>query len=88
MCRINWSLFVRFLMEGWQKIAFDFYTLEGAVNLCRALRDFKSGKLVLNIAEFSFKCPVAPLEFVYLADAYFTERGLRDNVDIHLVTPL
>ncbi len=76
------------LMEGWQKTAFDFYTLDGAVNLCRALREFKSGNLVLNIAEFPFKCPVAPLEFVYLADAYFTERGLRDNIEIRLVTPL
>lgn len=76
------------LMEGWQKTAFDFYTLEGAVNLSRALREFKSGKLVLNIAEFPFKCPVAPLEFVYLADAYFTERGLRDDIEIRLVTPL
>ncbi len=76
------------MMEGWQKTVFDFYTLEGAVNLCKALREFKSGKLVLNIAEFPFKCPVAPLEFVYLADAYFTERGLRDNIDIRLVTPL
>lgn len=76
------------LLEGWQKVAFDFYTLDGAVNLHRAMRDFKSGNLVLNIAEFPFKCPVAPLEFVYLADAYFTERGLRDKIDIRLVTPL
>lgn len=76
------------LADEWQKTAFDFYTLEGAVNLSRAMRDFKSGKLVLNIAEFPFKCPVAPLEFVYLADAYFTERGLRDQIEIRLVTPL
>ena len=76
------------LLEGWQKVAFDFYTLEGAINLQKAMREFKGGKLVLNIAEFPFKCPVAPLEFVYLADAYFTERGLRDKVEIRLVTPL
>ncbi len=76
------------LSEVWQKTAFDFYTLEGAVNLNRAMRDFKSGNLVLNIAEFPFKCPVAPLEFVYLADAYFIERGLRDQIEISLVTPL
>ncbi len=76
------------MMEGWQKTVFDFYTLDGAVNLCKALREFKSGKLVLNIAEFPFKCPVAPLEFVYLADAYFTERGYRDDIEIRLVTPL
>lgn len=76
------------LMEGWQKVAFDFYTLQGAVNLHKAMREFKGGKLVLNIAEFPFKCPVAPLEFVYMADAYFTERGIRDKVEIHFVTPL
>ena len=76
------------LMEIWQKKAFDFYTLEGAVNLEKALRNFKSGKLVVNIAEFPFKCPVAPLEFVYLADAYFTERSLRDDIEIMFVTPL
>jgi sulfide:quinone oxidoreductase len=76
------------MMDGWQTKIFDFYTLEGAVNLEKALRNFRSGKLVLNIAEFPFKCPVAPLEFVYLADWFFTERGLRDQVDIHFVTPL
>ncbi|WP_457573367.1 type III sulfide quinone reductase, selenoprotein subtype [Desulfolithobacter sp.] len=76
------------MMDGWQTQIFDFYTLEGAVNLRRRLRKFKEGRLVLNIAEFPFKCPVAPLEFVYLADAYFTERGIRDQVEIRLVTPL
>ena len=76
------------LSEGWQKVAFDFYTLQGAINLHKAMREFKGGKLVLNIAEFPFKCPVAPLEFVYMADAYFTERGLRDQVEIRFVTPL
>jgi len=76
------------LMDEWQKSAFDFYTLDGAVKLSSAMRDFKSGKLLLNIAEFPFKCPVAPLEFVYLADAYFRERGLRDDIEIRLVTPL
>lgn len=76
------------MMDGWQSKIFDFYTLDGAVNLEKALRNFRSGKLVLNIAEFPFKCPVAPLEFVYLADWFFTERGLRDQIEIHLVTPL
>jgi len=76
------------MMDGWRKNIFDFYTLDGAVNLEKAMRKFRKGKLVLNIAEFPFKCPVAPLEFVYLADWFFTERGLRDQIDIHLVTPL
>ena len=27
------------------------------------------------------KCPVAPLEFTFLAEAYFRRRGMRDRVD-------
>lgn len=76
------------MKEGYGKNCFDFYTLEGATALSKALREFKGGKLVLDIAEMPFKCPVAPLEFVYLADWYFHERGIRDKVEIRLVTPL
>jgi len=76
------------LPEAKFKNAFDFYTLEGATKLAEALRKFEGGKLVLDIAEMPFKCPVAPLEFIYLADWYFHERGIRDKVEIRLVTPL
>lgn len=74
--------------ELWYKDIFDFYTYEGAVNLADKLKDWKGGKLVINLAETAIKCPVAPLEFTFLADAYFTERGMRDKVDIKYVTPL
>jgi len=72
----------------WRKEIFDFYTLDGAVALREFFRDWEGGKLVVNIAELPFKCPVAPLEFSFLADAYFTEVGIRDKVDITFVTPL
>jgi len=73
---------------GWQKNIFDFYTIEGASALARFFKYWDGGKLVLNIAEMPIKCPVAPLEFVFLADWWFTEQGIRDKVDIHFVTPL
>jgi len=77
------------LTEGeWRKSIHDFYTYEGAVALSKHLRTWKGGRLVLNIMELPFKCPVAPLEFLFLADWYFHERGLRDKVDLTLVTPL
>ena len=72
----------------WRKKIFDFYTLEGAVALREFFRDWEGGRLVVNIAELPFKCPVAPLEFSFLADAYFTEAGIREKVDITFVTPL
>ncbi|MDX1412802.1 MAG: FAD/NAD(P)-binding oxidoreductase [Candidatus Promineifilaceae bacterium] len=77
------------LLEGeWRKSIHDFYTYDGAVALAKCLRTWQGGKLVLNIMELPFKCPVAPLEFMFLADWYFHERGLRDKVELTYVTPL
>ncbi|MCP4154712.1 MAG: NAD(P)/FAD-dependent oxidoreductase [bacterium] len=73
---------------GWKKNVFDFYTPEGAVQLSNFLRYWKGGKLVLNIAEMPIKCPVAPLEFIFLADWWFTTQGIRDKVELVLATPL
>ena len=72
----------------WYRSAFDFYTLEGSVALQKALENFPGGKMVVHITELPLKCPVAPLEFAFLADAYFKKRGIRDKVQIHYVTPL
>ena len=73
---------------GWNETAFTFYTVEGATALRDALRDFDGGHLVVNIVDMPIKCPVAPLEFAFLADWFFTDRGIRDAVDITFVTPL
>jgi len=72
----------------WYKEIFDFYTVEGAVALQKFFKSWEGGKLVMAISELPFKCPVAPIEFVCLADWYFTEIGIRDKVDITFVTPL
>lgn len=77
------------LKDGlWYKNIFDFYTIEGACALAEFFKHWEGGDLVLNITEMPIKCPVAPLEFVFLADSYFTERGIRDKINIHFVTPL
>ena len=72
----------------WHKKIFDFYTIDGAVALHEFFRSWEGGKMVMAISEMPFKCPVAPLEFVFLADHHFTEIGIRDKVDISFVTPL
>jgi len=76
------------LDEDWHRNKFDFYTLEGTVALRKALQSFEGGRLVVNVVEMPIKCPIAPLEFLFLADSYFREAGTRDKVDIHLVTSL
>ncbi len=77
-------------MKGseWQQSVFDFYTFEGALALRNKLRDWPGGKLVVHITEMPIKCPVAPLEFSFLADSFFKHKHMRDKVDITYVTPL
>lgn len=76
------------LMDAWGKNAFSFYTIDAAEQLRKRLKNFDGGKLVLNIAEVPFKCPVAPIEFVFMADWYCKKKGIREKTEIELVTPL
>ncbi len=76
------------LDTGWRRSVFDFYSLDGAKALAAALADFDGGRLVVNVVEMPIKCPVAPLEFTFLADAYLTKRGIRDKTELVFATPL
>ena len=76
------------LGSEWRRSIFDFYTLEGAEALAAALNEFAGGRLVVHITEMPIKCPVAPLEFTFLVEAWLRERGLRDRVELVYVTPL
>ena len=73
---------------GWLEHAFTFYNVEGAAALQGALERFEGGRLVVNLVDMPIKCPVAPLEFAFLADWYFHERGIRDDVELVYATPL
>jgi len=74
--------------QGWMKDAFEFYTLEGALALRNRLAELEGGRVVVNIVDLPIKCPVAPLEFAFLAEAFFVKRGIRDKVQLSYVTPL
>jgi sulfide:quinone oxidoreductase len=73
---------------GWMEKVFTFYTPEGAEALAGALARFEGGRLVVNIVDMPIKCPVAPIEFAFLADWHLRERGIRDRTEIVLATPL
>jgi len=74
--------------SGWRKNIFDFYTPDGAEALGKFLESWQGGRLVVNIAEMPIKCPVAPLEFIFLADWFFTKKGIRNKVELVYTTPL
>jgi sulfide:quinone oxidoreductase len=73
---------------GWNERVFTFYEPAGAAALRAALRRFDRGRLVVNLVDMPIKCPVAPLEFAFLADWYLREQGVRDKVELVYSTPL
>jgi sulfide:quinone oxidoreductase len=74
--------------DGLRDNVHEFYTFAGTTALGEKLKTWEGGKLVVQICEMPIKCPVAPLEFTFLADAFFEEKGMRDKVEITYVTPL
>ena len=68
--------------------AHDFYTMAGAQRLYEALQDFQGGTIVVGVAGIPYKCPPAPVEFVFLLDDYLRARGIREKSQIKLLSPL
>ncbi len=75
------------LGSDWRIRVFDLYTFEGASALHNALRGWNGGRLVVHITEMPIKCPVAPLEFAFLADSWLIDRRLRNKTQVVYVTP-
>ena len=73
---------------GWNERVFTFYDPEGAEALRGALERFDGGRLVVNLVDMPIKCPVAPLEFAFLADWHLRERGIRNRTELVYATPL
>ena len=76
------------MKDDWGGSVHNFYTLKGATELHNKLKYFDAGRVVLDIAEMPIKCPVAPIEFIFMADWFFSKNGVRDKIEIELVSPL
>jgi sulfide:quinone oxidoreductase len=75
------------MQEAMEDGVHTFYDLDGAIRFQKALDNMQAGRLVIDIADMPIKCPVAPIEFAFLADYYFRLKGIRERIDITLVTP-
>jgi sulfide:quinone oxidoreductase len=51
------------------------------------VRRFKAGRVVVAIAGVPYKCPPSPDEALFLLDDHFRRRGVREKVELSLVTP-
>jgi sulfide:quinone oxidoreductase len=73
---------------GLKEGGFEYYTVPGAERLRDALGEFEGGRVLVSVLGQPFKCPPAPFEGAFLLDEYFTQRGIRDSVDMASVFPM
>lgn len=74
-------------IDGFDSMALDLYDLEGCKRIHAALEAFEGGTIGVLIPSMPFKCPAAPYEAAFLADAFCRKKGVRDATQIHLFTP-
>ncbi len=74
-------------LPGFAEAAKNVYTLEGAMAAGQALRELPGGRIVVLVSRLPYKCPAAPYETAFLADALLRRRGVRDGVTIDVYTP-
>lgn len=65
----------------------DFYTLDGAEEFSKQLKQFKGGKIAILVSSLPFKCPAAPYEASMLVESYLRKNGLRDKTEVALYSP-
>jgi sulfide:quinone oxidoreductase len=76
------------VVPGLTEGAYEFYSLEGAQRLREALRGFRGGRILVGIAGIPYKCPPAPVEFVFMVEEHLRKRGLRGRSEVTLLSPL
>jgi len=74
-------------VEGFDKMAYDLFDLEGCGRIRAALETFTGGTVGVLVSSMPFKCPAAPYEAALLVEAFLRKKGVRDRTEIHLYTP-
>lgn len=74
-------------VSGFGEMAHNLYSVEGCRRIHTALRELTEGTVGILIPAMPFKCPAAPYEAAFLAEAFLRRKGIRRNVEIHLFTP-
>ena len=72
---------------GFVEGGFEFYSIAGAERLRDELASFRGGRVLLAVLSIPYKCPPAPYEGILLLHDYLVDRGIRENTDIHVISP-
>jgi sulfide:quinone oxidoreductase len=73
---------------GFEEGGHEYYSLAGAERLRDALVDFQGGRVLVSVLGQPFKCPPAPFEGSFLLHEHFTQRGIRDAVQMGTTFPM
>ena len=73
---------------GLEEGGYEYYSLAGAERLRDALADFEGGRVLVSVLGQPFKCPPAPFGGSFLLHEYFTQRGIRDAVQMATTFPM
>lgn len=74
-------------VPGMAEGSYNPWSFEGSSRLRRQLAGFRRGRIVFFISSLPISCPPAPYEVMFLLDAYFRHKGVREQVELTLVTP-
>ena len=74
-------------IPGMTEGAHLFYDLDGARKMRDALASFQGGRVVINV-NAPHKCPVAPLEIVFMLREHLAAKGLLDKSEITYTYPI
>ncbi|MBX5464598.1 MAG: NAD(P)/FAD-dependent oxidoreductase [Clostridia bacterium] len=74
-------------IPGLRQGGYSFYTLPEALRLRKALQEFQGGRVLMAIG-VPHKCPVAPLEFMFILDDYLRRTGLREKSELVYTYPI
>jgi sulfide:quinone oxidoreductase len=74
-------------LPGFAEGAHNVYTLDGAATAGDALRRFDGGRVAVVVSRLPYKCPAAPYETAFLAEALLRRRGVRERTTIDVYTP-
>ncbi len=73
---------------GFAEGGLEYYSVAGAERMGEVIPRFDSGRLVIAILGQPFKCPPAPFEAALLLHDHFSERGVREAVEIRVLGPM
>ena len=74
-------------LDGFVQAAHNVYTLDGATAAAHSLEHFDGGGVAVVVSRLPYKCPAAPYETAFLAEALLRHRGVRDRCTIDVYTP-